>query len=723
MTRSQPTRTAGRRPSSRHEPFVLGIDAGGTMTDAFVVTADGGFSVGKAQTVPADESKSFLAASQDAFKNWGFDLPDGFSSLSLALYAGTTMLNTIINRRGITTGLIVTGGFEHSLLMGRGMQVWAGYSYSDRLHAVTHQHPHPLVPPHLVRGVTERVDMFGNVVIPLYEHEVVQATRDLLRYDVSSLCVCFLFSFVNPTHELRARDIIAATLADASRRIPVYLSHEVRPVIREHSRMNSVVIEAYAGEPARRQLRRVDRAIRSRGFQHKLRTVSSFGGLVTVDHPRLHETLISGPVGAVMGAQFIGRLLNEPNVIVADMGGTSFDVGVITDGLITIDPEPTIARFRLNLPSVAIESIGAGSGTIIRIDPISHRIELGPDSAGAMPGPVCFDQGGEDPTICDCDLILGYLNPDNFLGGKIRLNKAKAEEILRTKVADVLGADLYEACEGLVRMTETQARTALEAVISARGLDPSTYIVMGCGGSGPTHLAGFTTGLDVKGVLTFPFAGAFSAFGCTTADLVHRYSRTVRIHLTEDVTHSGSPDADDQIRKTWESLQATAEREFLRDGIEPEKLRFTYFALMRYAVQLDDLEVSCPTPPQSPAASLATLFEQLYERINRRVAKYRKGGFLITELGIWATVPTPKPTFPIESSPRRRAATHALQTRRDAYFAGSWHNVPVFDMNRLQPGNTISGPAIVEHPMTTLVLPPETTCHVDGRRFLWLTQG
>ena len=345
-------------------------------------------------------------------------------------------------------------------------------------------------------------------------------------------------------------------------------------------------------------------------------------GLLTSATRGLHETLISGPVGGVLGAKFIGDIIGEQNIIVTDMGGTSFDVGAITQGVIPIDSEPVLARFKLSLPTIALESIGAGSGTIIKVDPVAQRLELGPESAGSVPGPVCFDQGGERPTVCDCDVVLGYLNPDNFLGGKLHLNREKAERVLRERVTDMLGVDLYEGCEGIVQMLEAQARLHIEDVITSRGFDPNSYVLMVYGGSGPLHVAGYTRGLDFKAVMTFPFAAAFSAFGCTTADFLHRYSSSVRIELGPDPSTEELTEANDEIHAGWEHLEAQAREEFTAEGTDTEWLSFSRFAMMRYAAQLDDLEVTCNDRLDSPAAGLVQLFEDLYERINRRVAKY-----------------------------------------------------------------------------------------------------
>jgi acetone carboxylase beta subunit len=703
-------------------PLVLGIDAGGTMTDTFLVAEDGAFALGKAATTPADESIGFIESALDAASQSGVAPETLFPELSVVLYAGTTMLNTLLSRTGKRLGVITTKGFEDAVQMGRGMQIWAGYSYADRLHAVTHVHPEPLVPRERVVGATERVDMFGDVVVPLYEHEVAAAANRLLADEVEAICVSFLFSFVNPAHERRAAEIVRGVLAGHGLELPVFLAHEVRPVLREHSRLNSTLIEAYAASPVRRQLFNVEESVHERGFPSPLQTVLSYGGLANIRYPRLHETLISGPVGGVLGAKFIGDIIGEQNLIVTDLGGTSFDIGAITQGVIPIESEPVLARFKLSLPTIALDSIGAGCGTIVKVDPVTRRIELGPESAGSEPGPVCFDRGGERVTVADCDLLLGRLNPLNFLGGKIVLDVEKAERAVREQVTDVLGVDLYDGCEGVVKLLEAEARMAIQEVVTSRGYNPSSYVCMGYGGAGPLHLAGYTRGLDFKAVMTFPFAAAFSAFGCTTADFLHRYSESARIELSPEPSAEELAAADARIEALWKRLERQARAEFAAEGADVGALAFERFAMMRYAVQLDDLEITCPQTRPSPAAELVERFEDLYERINRRVAKYRKGGYLIGELGLFARIPTPKPVFPRHEKGGREPSRAARKGTREMYADGTWQEARIWEMDELRPGNVVEGPAIVEHSMTTLVVPAAMRVSMDDRGFLWLSE-
>ncbi|MGH7804629.1 MAG: hydantoinase/oxoprolinase family protein [Candidatus Binatia bacterium] len=706
-------------------PLVLGIDAGGTMTDTFIVDENGDFTVGKAATTPDDESAGFLESAEDAISYWGSETQALYPALEVALYSGTTMLNTLLTRRGTKLGLVTTKGFEDDVLMGRGMQTWTGYSYSDRIHAVTHVHPSALVARRHVHGVTERVDVFGEAVIPIYEHDVEAAAAELVADGVDAIVVHFLYSYLNPSHEKRAEEIIRAVASKAGRNgdLPIYLGSELRPVIRENSRLNAVLIEAYAVAPVRRQLEKVEQAVQSRGYRYPLQTVLAYGGLCNIRYPRLHETLISGPVGGVMGAKHLSTLTGMKNIIVTDLGGTSFDIGTITEGYVPVEPEPVLARFKLNLPTISTESIGAGAGSYVKVDPVTKKVQIGPESAGSTPGPVCFGKGGETVTITDCDLVLGYLNPDYFLGGKQKLDKEAALRAVKEQVTDPIGVDLYEGADAIVRMMEREARDAIRAVASARGLDTMQYALFGYGGAGPLHLAGYTEGLDFKGVLTFHFAAAFSAFGCTTADYVHRYARSVHLGLPPGSGEDVKRGVAESVSRVWAEMEDAAREEMSAEIAVGREIRFTQLAMVRYGGQLSDLECVSSKRRLESAADVDRLiaeWEDLYAKINSRVARYEKAGYQIFELGLLASVEKVKPRIARRPLGKAEPRADARKGTRNMYQKGRWLPASLWEMEMLEPGNKIAGPAIIEHPATTFVVPDGRRVEVDEWGFLWL---
>lgn len=696
-------------------PIVIGIDAGGTMTDTILVDRHGHFKIGKAATTPKDEAEGFVASSLDAAEAWGISLESLFSGVDVVLYSGTGMLNTLLSRTGRRLGLITTKGMEDMILMGRGLQAWADYSYADRLHAVTHHHPDPLVPRRRTHGVTERIDHFGDVVLPLYDADVVKAARALIKDKVDAICIMTIFSHVNPVHEKRIAEICREEVEKAGAEITVYTSHEVRPVIREQSRLNSVLIEAYATSRGRKQLRGIEDVSKKYGFKYGVQTLLSFGGLTSINHPRLHETMISGPIGGILGAAYIGKLIGNDSLICSDMGGTSFDMGVISRGQTRIENEPLMDRFKLNVPTLHLDTIGAGAGMILKVDPLTRKISLGPESAGSDPGPICFDRGGTEPTIADCDAILGRLNPDYFLGGKVKLQVEKARAAFKEKCADPLGVGVEEAAEGMIEMLEADANNALRRVISGQGIHPSEFTLLSYGGSGPLHLAGCSKGIGFKDIITFQFAAGFSAFGCTTADYMRRHSVSTQIDISARVTEDRLVAAGSQITRVWSDLERAAVDEMLADGHAREKIKTVPFFMARYTGQLEDVEVIAPLPAVNSADDMRAVlaqFEEVYAKANHRVSKYGEAGFSLMELGVIATADKIKPTL-IRRPLGTANPASAHKGTREAYIGGRWHKANLYEMDLLEPGHEVTGPAIIEHPATTLVVHPNDRVFID----------
>lgn len=705
------------------EVLALAMDAGGTMTDTFMVDKEGNFVIGKAPTTPADESEGFIESAQDAFGQWQLDERVAFAQFEVAVYAGTTMLNTLLTRTGRRIGLITTKGFEDILLMEQGRQVWSGYSYADRLHSATHVHNQPLVPRRRVRGVSERTDMFGTIAIPLYEKDARIAAEELLAQDLQGVAICFLHSYANPQNEWLMERICREVMRAKGIDIPLYLSSHIRPVIRENQRVNATTIEAYAADPVRKQLHNVENSAASRGFRKQMTTMLSYGGLANIRHPRLHETLISGPIGGMLGAHYVAQLIGAPNVLAVDMGGTSYDFGLITNGTFNLNNEPEIARFRLALPSIELDSIRGGAGLYLSVDPITNRIIMGPEGAGANPGPVCFDRGNKQPTITDCLAVNGYLNKDNFLGGKVKLNLLAAQKELKTQIADKIGLTVHEAADGIIKLWLQTAFDATRRAIQVRGGDVADYVIMGYGGAGPLVLAGVSEGQPFKGVVTFPFAAAFSAFGCTTTDYSHRYTRSSLFSLAHDSDAAAKETVARGLTELWNALEAEAKQSFASEGMDLAKVEYRRVAFVRYGGQLDEVEVPFSRPWQGSASDidhLLDLFEDLYTKMYAKAAKYPKAGYAILQVALVASIETRKPEFPLFADSGPTPPATAKKGEREIYINGKWQRAGIYDMDSLEAGNIVNGLAIIEHPATTLLVPATRRARVDARKFIWL---
>ena len=714
--------------SAKRRVQIIASDAGGTLTDMMIVDADGNFTIGKAATTPHDQSEGFWESLADGFEYWGTDFAREAGSIlpgvEAAVYSGTAMMNALITVTGRRVGVITKRGDEDVFLHERSAGKWKGYSYQDLLHQVTHRSNPPLVPRRLVKGAEGEIDMFGEEVVPLYEDMVAQAVEELLDENVDSIAVCLLQSFLNPAHELRVAELAGEVMKKRGRKVPVYLSHQICPIMREVGRLNTVVLHAYVAEPGREQLTKIERRLQDNGYRHPLQIVLAHGGLTNIRYPRIYEASFSGPIGGLMGARYLSGSVGVQNWVCSDMGGTSFDVGLIRGGQPVIEREVVINRRIYNIPTLQMDTIGAGTGMYVTIDPITRRITIGPESSGADPGPVCYEMGNDIPTVMDCVLIMGILNPDNYLGGKKKLNTDRAFRAVKERCADVLGVDPYYFADGVYRLINSRMKEHIRSVLYARGFSPTDFNLLCFGGAGPMHLAGYTEGLPFRGVATMPWAAGFSSFGCAAEDISHRYQKSTPVLIP--------PGADGAYKMLmgqlllnvgWDELERQAAADFEEEGLPWGQARVQQIAYVRYGGQMEDLEVVSPVSrinsPEDMDALLAA-FEALYERIYAGVAKHERAGFQIMELGITASVPKVKPRLTKRPLEGKAPPPGAVKGERQVYYDGSWATAAVYDMDRLRPGNEVHGLAVIEAPATTLFLPPGRSIRMDEWTLMWL---
>jgi acetone carboxylase beta subunit len=709
--------------------YLVACDAGGTMTDVIVVDEQGRSVIGKAPTTPRDESVGYMESLDEALRYLGLDPARDTrafcADIETAIYTGTSMLNALLNLSGLKTGLLVTRGFEDIVVQGRGSQTFIDCQWSEITHMQYRKHRRPLVPRRLTRGATERIDMFGAVVIPLYEHEVERGVRELLAEGIESLAIVFLHSFTNPVHEARAAEIARRLMREAGREIPLAVSSEVAPTMREISRANATVIQAYASAPARRQLLRIEERLAEHGYAHSLKTVLCYGGVTNIRYPRLFETVMSGPVGGIMGASYLARTIGLENVVCSDVGGTSFDAGAITAGILPIDREPPFQQMYVNVPMLDIRSIGAGTGTYIRLDPQTKRIKLGPDSAGGTPGPVFQEQGNEIPTINDCNLLLGILNEHYYLGGRVKVNKRRSLEAVTERIAAPLGLDPYVAAEQCVDLVNVLMREHLVRTLMV-GHDLRDYVLLGYGGGGPLHLLGYAGDYPWKAVCTVPHAGAFSAWGGACMDYAHRRHKSVSAVIPHGAGTDAVMQAAGIVTAAWEALEAELLEELLGEGFRREQISLRQIAYLRYYGQLEDVEVESPVPRLATPADVERLLERhraIFTKMFTLAARPAEPTYHVTEVSVIAQVDTVKPRLaraPLEGvAPRREAS----KGERQVFQRGRWRTARIYEMGELRPGNEIDGLAVVEAPNTTLFVPPGWHVRIDEYSIYWLTRG
>ena len=707
---------------------IIASDAGGTMTDMIVVDSEGNFAIGKAATTPHDQSLGFYESLGDAYEYWGVDFDrearNILPNVDAAVYSGTAMLNALLTETGRKVGVITNKGDEDVFLHERSKQTWAGYAYQDILHHVTHHHNRPLVARRLVKGVNGRITMFGMEAIPLYEDEVRQAVKELLDEGVECFAVCLRYSYMNPAHEMRVGEIVAELMQERGVELPVYLSYQIAPIMREQGRMNTVALHALAVGPGREQLFKIEDKLADSGYRNPLQIVLAHGGVANIRYKRLHEACFSGPIGGLLGTRYLAQALGVENWVCSDMGGTSFDVGLIRNGEPMMDREVVITRRMFNIPTLVMDSIGAGTGMYVTIDPITRRITLGPDSAGADPGPVCYNMGNETPTVMDCALIMGILNPHNYLGGKIKLDTAHALKNIKEQCSDVLGVDPYYFAEGVYKLINSAMKEHIRMVLLTRGYSPMDYCLLNYGGAGPMHLAGYSQGMPFKGVATVPWAAAFSSFGCAAVDLSHRYQKSTGALIPYQADDTWKMMMAGIINAGWDELEQQAAADFAAEGLPWEQASLQSVAYVRYGGQMEDLEVLSPTgrleSPQD-VDGLVAAFEEQYERVYAGVAKHPRAGYQITELGLTATIPKVKPRLEKRPLEGKQPPPEARKGEREVYVEGSWRRAAIYDMDCIQPGNEIEGLAVIEAPATTFFVPPGRRVQMDGWSLLWLT--
>lgn len=719
MSETAVSETSGR-------DYILALDAGGTMTDAILVKPDGGFTVGKSITRRDDEPRSYRESVADAAQSIGLEAADVHAACAVDIYCGTGMLNTILTGSGRRIGLLVTRGFEDITVMEGGL-TYLGQTQAETLHQQLHRHTRPLVDHADVVGVGERVGggslmgtshlPAGHVLMPLNENDVRKGAEKLIDQGVETIGILFIYSFTHPAHEHRAKQIVEEVLAERGAAMPVVCSVDVAPVSRENNRLKSLLFQCFAAEEIRDTYLEVEQEAKQQGYEGRLLTLLSYGGAVNMEYPRLYETMISGPIGGLMGAQFVGEKLGLTNLVTADMGGTSFDVGLIVDGRIGIQKSADIAGHRLALPMVELDSIGSGAGSSVTVDEYK-RLHIGPDSAGAAVG-CCLNY--DKLTITDINVALGYVDPDYFLGGQVKLDRARALAVLDETVAQPLGLDVYEAGAGVLDVINTEMRELLAAMVATKGYDTHDFTLLYYGGAGPVHMWGFTEGIEFADIITLPWAAGFSAFGAACSEYMHRYDRSVAGLIPNGMSDDDRRALAGELRSVWAELEDEAREELEHEGVDSTQAVFRYGFSARYIGQLESFETALSSGRMEGADDIARLvdaFEAMYTKIYPEGARFPDAGYSITSVNLEAVAPKPRPSLPAEQLADAKPAPAAFVETRKAFHRDRWLDFQVWEMAELKAGNLIEGPAIIRDPMTTVIIPPGKRMEFDQYRIL-----
>jgi N-methylhydantoinase A len=631
------------------------------------------------------------------------------------MHGSTVVDNAIFTREGARTGLITTAGFEDTLLVTRGAYGrWSGQPEEAIKHPVASNRPPSLVPHARIAGVRERVDYKGAVVQPLDEGDVEAAVRRLVDDErVEAIAICLLWAFRNPAHERRIREI-AGRLAP---QVHVAISADVAPVPGEYERTSATVIDAYVGRVTQEYLAELTRLLADSGCAGQVLVMQGYGGLVPIAEAAARPVgmIECGPAAGVVGAQYLAGILGDSNVIAADMGGTTFKVGVIQDGRYEYAREPMVDRYHYIAPKIDLQSIGAGGGSIVDVDPRTLRPTVGPASAGARPGPICYGLGGEAPTLTDVAAIMGYMDPGTFLGGTLTLDIERARDIFAERIARPLGMGVDEAASGIYRVAVAKIADLIRNVTVERGLDPREFVLQSFGGSGGLFAGAYAQDLSIGRVIVPHTAAVLCAFGMVAADVLHDSSVVRPMPM---------PVAPAEVEAVLAPMAERARRQLADEGFSPERIAFEWIVEMRYRRQVH--QVSTPLHGDLPidAAMLDRLqadFEELYERRYGPGSSYRAAGIEMVTFRLKAhglmKRPQLEPLLLGSSDPSR-----AERGRRPILIAeeGGKRPVMVYDFERLEPGNVVPGPTVIHSPVTTVVIHSGQVARLDGLRNLIL---
>ncbi len=683
----------------------LGVDTGGTFTDLVEIDGAGRLTFEKAFSTPKAPEQGILDALAGLSASAGLDIRELLEQTERFAHGTTVSTNALIQRRGARVGLIATRGFEDTLIIGRGPVGRAGGLPQSKAMDFLHtEPPPPLVPKAFIRGVSERIVAGGEVLAPLNEAEARAAIESLLAVGVESLAVCLLWSFRNPTHERRVR-AIARQVAPG---LPVSLSCEIAPRMGEFERMVTTAVNAFIGPVTERYIRGLQQRLSELGLARPIQVMKSSGSVMLPDaigHQAV-SVVNSGPIGGLVAARHVGKLLGYDKIITADMGGTSFDVGLIVDDVFEEESTPFLDQgLPVHVPTIKVVTIGAGGGSIAWTD--GYRLQVGPQSAGADPGPACYSRGGSEPTVADALVVLGIIDPVNFFGGRYALDAAKARAAIEARIAGPLGLDPLEAAAGIYEVVTAKMGDLIRKVTVESGHDPREFCLLSYGGAGGAHCAAFAAQLGIKRIIVPYAASVFSALGVALSDIAYRHVRSAPVLLD-------APETAATVNNVFADLSERARADMQASGLDPASAEMHYGLEMRYVGQMNEVSLAWPHGAfaAGDASALRGVFEALYQQRYGAGTIRRETPLEIISFRAEAVKATEKPNFAPLFRDKRGAGT--VRRKRPVYMRGrGWIDTSVYAYDDLAADAPVPGPAVIERESTTIWLPPGTRATLD----------
>jgi N-methylhydantoinase A len=678
-------------------PYRVGTDVGGTFTDLICVTPDGHVVLDKTPTTIDDQSTGVMNGLGELAERFGLSLRDFCADLEIVVHGTTTADNTMIEMNGAATGLLVTEGHRDEIEMRR--------VHKEQIWDPSYPAPAPIARRRARIPIPERLNFEGEILLPLDELAVRRGVRRLEKLGVRSIAVMFLFSYVNPDHENRAAEIIREEFPDVEH---VSLSHEVMARGPEFERVSTTLVNAYVAPRISAYVSQLQEKLRSAGFAGPVLIMQSTGGVMPPDYvsKRAVSLLASGPTGGVMGASVAAASVGVRDFVSVDMGGTSFDVCLVRGGRPEIKTDWNWRyRYYIGMPMVDVQSVGAGGGSIARVR--QGALLVGPESAGASPGPACYRQGGTRPTVTDADVVLGYVPTEGFAGGRLQLDVEAARVALQRDIADPLGLDVVDAAWGVQRIVNANMANETRRVLASHGADPRTLSMIAYGGNGPVHAWAVAAELGIDHVLIPKAAPAFSALGVLVADYVVDLLRAYVVPLSQiDLG---------RVHSLIAELHDEAAKELGPIGLADAEVDLGLYAQMCYPGQNFDMSVPMIDGAEIDEPGLLDLAGRFHDQHEaERGFAFRSQQPLLRGMRLIARGRTPKPSRFADLG--ELAAPDAARTgTRPAHFGDGFIDTAVYDGTRLGPGVEIAGPALIEELFTVIVVPPTGRVRLDDQ--------
>jgi N-methylhydantoinase A len=661
-----------------------------------VIDENGEFRMYKSPTTPRDYTQGILSCLKLCAADYQMDLRELLSRMETFIVHGSTVAtNTVIEEKGAKVGIICTKG--HNIIL------WRREGNKEDVFNYYIPYPKPLVPTYLCREVTERINSEGGIEIPLDEESVRTAIRQLKTWNIESIGVCLLWSIVNDSHERRVGELIEEEWPG----IPYSLSSELQPIIREYHRTSCVAFDAMLKPIMTDYARNFRKTLAEHGFEKEFLMVVSSGGIMTASEAVAKPvyTLFSGPAMGPTAGLFFAKDEGVDDFVTVDMGGTSFDISTVIGGVPTITRDARVGENPTGVTSVEVITLGAGGGSIGWVDP-GGLLHVGPESAGAEPGPACYGAGGDHPTVTDANVVLGYINPDYFLGGEMKIHPGLSRKAIEEKIAQPLNQSIEAAASGIYQVVNANMVGGILDMTVRRGIDPREFLLIVGGGAGAIHAAKLAKELGMKKIVIPRTAPVLCAMGMLDADVVFSYVGSKYAETKEfDL---------DGVNGVLAELEAKAEASLEREGIPAEKQRLEYYVAARYPMEISEIDMPL-RGSRITADTVAQLEKDFHAAHEKRYAVADPASYI--ECTDWRVVgigDTPGLVLK-EQSGAGENGSRALKGKRSAYFeeAGGFSETPVYDGGKLGDGMRIEGPAIIEDPLTTTVVIPDSRVTVN----------